>query len=163
MRWHCVLLLLQFISAVQCYVYSSVHIPRTARTRRSALDCKHEPAELSARTRRSALDCKHEPDVVTVGKPSASSDVVTVGKPSASSDVVTVGKPSVSSDVVVAILEPASAAAPTATAPASGSAAASVADVQGRRGAARESLPLRLDGEWYDLDAWRPLIASDCL
>ena len=132
MRWHCVLLLLQLISAVQCYVYSSVRIPRTARTRRSALDCKHEPAD-------------------------------TVWKPSASADLATVGKPSASSDVVVAILEPASAAAPTATAPASGSAAASVADVQGRRGAARESLPLRLDGEWYDLDAWRPLIAFDCL
>ena len=118
MRWHCVLLLLQFISAVQCYVYSSVRISRTARTRRSALYCKHEPAERSYLV--NPID-------------------------------------------VPAILEPASAAAPTATAPASGSAAASVADVQGRRGAPRESLPLRLDGEWYDLDAWRPLIASDCL
>ena len=150
MRWHCVLLLLQFISAVQCYVYSSVRIPRTARTRRSALDCKHEPWRIAA------TDVDAIAFATTVAAKQAP-------KPSASSDVVTVGKPSASSDVVVAILEPASAAAPTATAPASGSAAASVADVQGRRGAARESLPLRLDGEWYDLDAWRPLIASDCL
>ena len=87
-------------------------------------------------------------------------------KPSAPAHepTATVGKLSASADVLVAIPEPASAAAPTAAAPASGSAAASVADVQGRR-APRESLPLRLNGEWYDLDAWRPTrrMASDCL
>ena len=88
-------------------------------------------------------------------------------KPSAPAHepTATVGKLSASADVLVAIPEPASAAAPTAAAPASGSAAASVADMQGRR-APRESLPLRLDGEWYDWDAWRPtrqIHSPDCL